>query len=104
MSSTTGPSAWMPLQSISATSPSSLKWPADIAASQVEPSCISPSGQFDEDARHRALAAQPERLPDRLAEAVAERAADHLDAGRGVERRHLEPAVVGAIGRQFVDR
>ena len=43
MSSTTGPSAWMPLQSISATSPSRPKWLADIAASQVEPSCISPS-------------------------------------------------------------
>ena len=104
MSSTTGPSAWMPLQSISATSPSSLKWLADMAASQVEPSCISPSDSSTKTRAPELCEPQPERLADALAEAVAERAADHLDAGRGVERRHLQPAVVGAVGDELVDR
>ena len=60
--------------------------------------------EFDEDARRRSVEAQAERLPDALPQAMAERAADHLDAGRGVERRHLEPAVVGAVGGELVDR
>ena len=43
-------------------------------------------------------------MPTALPEAVAERAADDLDARRRVERAHLQPAVVGAVGGELVDR
>ena len=101
MSSTTGPSAWMPLQSISATRLSSPKWLRRHRRLPGRALLHLAVGELDEDARRRAVEPQPERLADRLAEAVAERAADHLDARRGVERRHLQPAVVGAVGGEF---
>ena len=104
MSRTRLPSAWMPLQSIRATSRSRPKWAADMAASQVAPSCISPSESSTKTRAGRAVEAEAERLADALAESVAERAADHLDAGRRIERAHVEPAVVGAVGRELRER
>ena len=56
--------------------------------------------QLAEDARVRACEAEAERHADPLPEPMAERTADDLDARRGVERRHLQPAVVGAVGRR----
>ena len=61
-------------------------------------------GKFDEDAGGRMPEPQAERHADTVTESMAERAAGHLDAGRGVERRHVEPAVVGPVGREFVQR
>src|SRR5260221_5339983 len=49
-------------------------------------------GELDENPGLRAVESKPEGLADALPEAVAERAADDLDPGRGVERAHLEPA------------
>ena len=63
MSRTTAPSAWMPLQSISATRLSRRKCAAAIAASQVEPSCISPSESSTKTRAVDAVEPQPERLP-----------------------------------------
>ena len=61
-------------------------------------------GKFDEDAGGRMPEPQAERHADALTESMAERAAGHLYAGRGVERRHVEPAVVGPVGRELVQR
>ena len=61
-------------------------------------------GKFDEDAGGRMPEPQAERHADALTESMAERAAGHLDAGRGVERRHVEPAVVGPVGCELVQR
>ena len=80
MSSTTGPSAWMPLQSTSATRPSRPKCAGGHRRLPGRAFLHLAVGELDEDARLRAVEAQAERLPDALAEAVAERAADHLDA------------------------
>ena len=55
-----------------------------MAASQVEPSCNSPSESSTNTRAAGAECAKAERHADTLAEAMAERAADDLDAWRGV--------------------
>src|ERR1700676_1084924 len=46
-------------------------------------------GKFDEDSGGRMPEPQTKRHADPLTESMAERAAGHLNAGRGVERRHV---------------
>ena len=60
--------------------------------------------QFVEDAGVETVEPQPDRHADGLAEPMAERAADDLDARDVVEGRHRQPRAVEAVGRQFLMR
>ena len=70
-----------------------------MAASQTEPSCVSPSPISDVDAEVAAVRAGGESHAQPRRQAVAQRAGRHVHAGRScADRVALEPAVQPAEG------
>ena len=59
---------------------------------------------FAEDSCRRFGKPEAERHADRLPEALAERAADDLDARRRVERAHLQATAVGTVSCELIER